>query len=249
MEERRKKKLKNRNAKKKLKKEDAETRNGSERMRWSLSCKKYVLKHKDDYDTLRSTFKNKQSRKEGLYDKRNSFKNDPVVTTNEKKRLYGITHNEIGFGNQRVPAVTIGNIKGDIEVDNVKGEGICIYIAPDDEQPVDLIIERTWLHLPHVAYAKIGKIFHIGQREDESFRNFRIDEKINRIWLEDLDTTKLEKESLRIRSSTQQMMNLMNDLKMVKDETQLLRGDIKNLMEERHSLLLQIQEKKSTLIT
>ncbi|GBN47080.1 hypothetical protein AVEN_202213-1 [Araneus ventricosus] len=91
-----------------------------------------------------------------------------------------------------LPAVTsIGKMKGDIEVDNVKGEGTCIYIAPDDVQPVDLIIERTWLHLSHIAYAKIGKRFHIGQREDESFRNFRIDEKINRICLEDLDTTKL----------------------------------------------------------
>ncbi|GBM58664.1 hypothetical protein AVEN_271780-1 [Araneus ventricosus] len=37
--------------------------------------------------------------------------------------------------------------------------------------------------------------------------------------------------------------NLANDLKMVKNELRLLQGDIKNFEKERHSLLLQIQEK------
>ncbi|GBM52643.1 hypothetical protein AVEN_68328-1 [Araneus ventricosus] len=37
--------------------------------------------------------------------------------------------------------------------------------------------------------------------------------------------------------------DLANDLKMVKNEIKLLQGDIKNLKEERHSLLLQIQER------
>ncbi|GBM72861.1 Alpha-aminoadipic semialdehyde synthase, mitochondrial [Araneus ventricosus] len=41
------------------------------------------------------------------------------------------------------------------------------------------------------------------------------------------------------------MGNLMNDLKMVKNELQLLQGDIKNFKKERQSLLLQIQEKNS----
>ncbi|GBN29688.1 hypothetical protein AVEN_225961-1 [Araneus ventricosus] len=39
------------------------------------------------------------------------------------------------------------------------------------------------------------------------------------------------------------MGNLTNDLKMVKNELRLVQGDIKNLKKERHSLLLQIQEK------
>ncbi|GBM28690.1 hypothetical protein AVEN_238771-1 [Araneus ventricosus] len=43
-----------------------------------------------------STFRSKQQRKEGHYDKRNSFKDDPAITTNEKKKLYVITHNERG---------------------------------------------------------------------------------------------------------------------------------------------------------
>ncbi|GBO34493.1 hypothetical protein AVEN_111527-1 [Araneus ventricosus] len=37
--------------------------------------------------------------------------------------------------------------------------------------------------------------------------------------------------------------NLANDLKMAKNETKLLQGDIKNFNEERRSLLLQIQER------
>ncbi|GBM28688.1 hypothetical protein AVEN_238770-1, partial [Araneus ventricosus] len=39
------------------------------------------------------------------------------------------------------------------------------------------------------------------------------------------------------------MGNFANDLKMVKNELRLLQGYIKNFKEERHSLLLQIQEK------
>ncbi|GBM61535.1 hypothetical protein AVEN_72448-1 [Araneus ventricosus] len=296
--------------------EDAKTKskwlNGSGRMKWNSSCKKYALEQKvdqikrkvsqkvkdhfiddwsklnspddlveklDDYDTLRSTFRSKQPRKEWHYDKQNSFKDDSAFTTNEKKKLYGITHNErgepkcfhcsnfghiarncsmpksvltcrkgnetghkiincvaketnhsseeslsvrlvgensgesnsflkkakinncdnvqalidtgssccllkisvaqklklkferaankiYGFGNQKMPALTsIGRIKADIEVDNVKAENIIIYVVPDDAQSVDLIIGRTWLDRPHITYAKIGKRVHIGYRD------------------------------------------------------------------------------------
>ncbi|GBL86931.1 hypothetical protein AVEN_218673-1 [Araneus ventricosus] len=96
----------------------------------------------------------------------------------------------------------------DIEVDNVKGESISIYVVPDDEQPVDLIIGRTWLDLPHTAYTKIGKRFHIGDREDVPFRNFLIDEKVDRlkerVCLTAFETAQLEKESLQIKTSSQQ---------------------------------------------
>ncbi|GBM72860.1 hypothetical protein AVEN_39758-1 [Araneus ventricosus] len=215
----------------------------------------------DDYDTLRSTFRSKQPCKEGHYDKRNSFKDDPAISTNEKKKLYCITDNErgelkcfncsnfghisrncslpksvltcrecdesghkaincvakennhsgdkklsvgevgkklekndlylkkvklnncvnmqalidtgssccllkisvaqklklklepavnkiYGFGNKKMPALTsIGKIKADIELDNVKAERISIYVVSDDAQSVDLIITRTWLFL------------------------------------------------------------------------------------------------------
>ncbi|GBL76700.1 hypothetical protein AVEN_53391-1 [Araneus ventricosus] len=102
------------------------TRNGNERMKWNLSCKKYALEQKikrevsqevkdhfiddwsklnspddlveklDDYDTLRSTFSSKEPRKEWHYDKQNSLEDDSAFTTNERKKLYGITHNERG---------------------------------------------------------------------------------------------------------------------------------------------------------
>ncbi|GBM06954.1 hypothetical protein AVEN_239662-1 [Araneus ventricosus] len=327
---------------------------------WSkLNSPEDLVEKLNDYDTLRSTFRRKQPRKEGHYDKQNSFKDDSAVTINEKRKMYGITNNErgepkcfncsnfghiakncslpksvltcrdcnetghkaincvakesnhssdeslsvrrvgenseesnsylkkaklnncnnvqalidtgssccllktsvaqklklklesavnkiYGFGNQKMPALTsIGRIKADIEVDNIKGESISIYVVPDDAQSVDLIIGRTWLDLPHIAYAKIEKRIHIENREDELFRNFPIDEKVNSVYLKCLETAQLESEILQIKDSSQQKMvgHLANDLKMVKNELRLLQGDIKNFKKERHSLLLQIQEK------
>ncbi|GBM13710.1 hypothetical protein AVEN_119997-1 [Araneus ventricosus] len=103
-----------------------------------------------------------------------------------------------GFGNQKMPALTsIGRIKADIEVDNVKAENISIYVVPDDAQSVDLIIGRTWLDLPHIAYTKIGKRVHIAYREDELFRSFPI-AKVNPICLKRLETAQSESESLQI---------------------------------------------------
>ncbi|GBM36910.1 hypothetical protein AVEN_130592-1 [Araneus ventricosus] len=62
---------------------------------WSkLNSPDDLVEKLDDYDTLRSTFRSKQSRKEGHYDKQNSFKDDPAVTTNKKEMPHGITHNE-----------------------------------------------------------------------------------------------------------------------------------------------------------
>ncbi|GBL96012.1 hypothetical protein AVEN_220421-1 [Araneus ventricosus] len=222
----------------------------------------------NDYNEVK---RSKQPRKEGHYDKRNSFKDDSAITTNGNKKLYSITHNErgepkcfncsnfgniarncslpksvltcrecnktghkaincvakeknhssdeslsvrrvgekseasnsflkkakinnydnvqalidtgssccllkisiartlklkleravnkiYGFGNQKMSAlISIGRIKAVIEVDNVKAENISIYVVSDDAQSVDLIIGRTWLDLPHIAYTKIGK--------------------------------------------------------------------------------------------
>ncbi|GBM79992.1 hypothetical protein AVEN_108644-1 [Araneus ventricosus] len=89
-----------------------------------------------------------------------------------------------GFVNQKMPALTsIGKIKANIEVHSVKAENISIYVVPDDAPSVDLIIGWTWLHLPHIAYTKIGERVHIGCREDELFRNFPIDEKVNPVCL------------------------------------------------------------------
>ncbi|GBN78713.1 hypothetical protein AVEN_132581-1 [Araneus ventricosus] len=149
-----------------------------------------------------------------------------------------------------MPALTsIRRIKPDIEVDNVKAENISIYVVPDDAQSVDPIIGRTWVDLPHIAYSKIGKRVHIGYRENELFRNFPIDEKVNPVCLKCLETTQSESESLQIKDTSQQKMmgNLANDLKMVKNDLQLLQGDIKDIKEERQSLLLQIQKKSKNV--
>ncbi|GBM18490.1 hypothetical protein AVEN_66847-1 [Araneus ventricosus] len=76
-------------------------------------------------------------------------------------------------------------------------------------------------------------------------QNFPNDEKVNPVCLKRLATAQLESESLQIQGFFQQKMmgNLANDLKMVKNELRLLQGDIKNFKKQRHSLLLQIQEK------
>ncbi|GBM91974.1 hypothetical protein AVEN_160041-1 [Araneus ventricosus] len=58
---------------------------------WSkLNSLDDLVENVDNYETLRSTFRSKQPRKEGHYDKRNSFKDDPAITTNGNKKLYGI---------------------------------------------------------------------------------------------------------------------------------------------------------------
>ncbi|GBM91110.1 hypothetical protein AVEN_226594-1 [Araneus ventricosus] len=95
----------------------------------------------------------------------------------------------------------------------------------------------------------MGKRVHIGYREDELFRNFPIDEKVNRVCLKRLETSQLENGSLQIKDSSQKIMigNLANDLKMVKNELRLLQGDIKNFKKERQSLLPQIQEKNKNV--
>ncbi|GBM68981.1 hypothetical protein AVEN_158805-1 [Araneus ventricosus] len=129
-----------------------------------------------------------------------------------------------------MPSLTsIGRIKADIE-DNVKTESISIYVVPDDAQSVDLFIGRTWLDLPHISYAQIGKRLLIGYHEDEPFRNIPIEEKVNRVCLKPLETAQLEKESLQIKNSSQQKIicNLVNDLKMVKNG----QGDIKIFKQE-----------------
>ncbi|GBN04639.1 hypothetical protein AVEN_1408-1 [Araneus ventricosus] len=149
-----------------------------------------------------------------------------------------------------MPALTsIGRIKADIEVDSVKAENISIYVFTDDAQSVDLIIGRTWLDLPHIAYTKIGERVHIGYREDELFRHFPIDEKVNPVCLERLETAQSESEGLQIKDTSQQKMmgNLANDLEMVKNELRLLQGDIKNFKEERQSRLLLIQKKNKNV--
>ncbi|GBM31153.1 hypothetical protein AVEN_109995-1 [Araneus ventricosus] len=117
-----------------------------------------------------------------------------------------------------MPALTaIGRIKADIEVDNVKAENISTYVIPDDAQSVDLIIGRAWLDIPHIAYTKIGERVHIGYREDELFRNFPIDEKVNPVCLKRLETAQSESESLQIKDTSQQKMmgNLANDLNLL----------------------------------
>ncbi|GBN90801.1 hypothetical protein AVEN_216093-1 [Araneus ventricosus] len=64
---------------------------------WSkLNSPDDIVEKLDDYDTLRSTLRSKRPRKEWHYDKQVSLKDDSAFTANEKKKLYGITHNKRG---------------------------------------------------------------------------------------------------------------------------------------------------------
>ncbi|GBL88211.1 hypothetical protein AVEN_117795-1 [Araneus ventricosus] len=206
---------------------------------WSkLNSPDDLVKKLYDYETLRSTFRSKQPRKEWHYDKQNSLKDNSAFTTDEKKKLYGITHNERGEP-KCFNCFNFGHIARNCSLP--KSVLIC--------REVDIIIGRTWLDLPHIAYTKKGKRVHIGYREDELFRNFPIDEKVNPVYLKRLETVQSESESLQIKDTSQQRMmgNLEDDLKMVKNELRLLQGDIKNFKEERQSRLLQIQKKNKNV--
>ncbi|GBM87939.1 hypothetical protein AVEN_81781-1 [Araneus ventricosus] len=85
---------------------------------WSkLNSPDDLVEKLDDYDTLRSTFRSKQQRKEWHYDKQNSLKDDSAFTTNEKKRLYGIAHNE--RVNQNATTVLISDtLQGPVRCQN-----------------------------------------------------------------------------------------------------------------------------------
>ncbi|GBN11490.1 hypothetical protein AVEN_62940-1 [Araneus ventricosus] len=100
---------------------------------WSkLNSPDDLVEKLDDDDTLRSTFRSNQPRSSFCLLK---------TSVAQKLKLEPAVNKIYGFGNQKMPALTsIGRIKADIEVDNVKAESLGVYVAPDDAQSVDLII-------------------------------------------------------------------------------------------------------------
>ncbi|GBO26281.1 hypothetical protein AVEN_64757-1 [Araneus ventricosus] len=55
--------------------------------RSKLNSQDNLVEKLDDYESLRSTFRSKQPRKERHYDKLNTFNDDSAVTTNEVKAV------------------------------------------------------------------------------------------------------------------------------------------------------------------
>ncbi|XP_029348047.1 uncharacterized protein LOC115034761 [Acyrthosiphon pisum] len=51
-------------------------------------------------------------------------------------------------------ATTIGEGVADVTIDDVMGSDHKLKIVPDDSIPVDVLVGRTWLDLPHVNYSK-----------------------------------------------------------------------------------------------
>lgn len=63
-----------------------------------------------------------------------------------------------GFGeNNSVKSPGIARV--DLEVDNVRGQGIIMRVVPDNVQKWPVIVGRTFTELPHIAYEKIGEKF------------------------------------------------------------------------------------------
>ncbi|GBM27635.1 hypothetical protein AVEN_49943-1 [Araneus ventricosus] len=127
------------------------TRKGSERMKCNL--KRQVgekLEKSNSY--LKKAKLNNCDKMQTLIDTGSSFCLLKISVAQELKMKLEPAVNKIyGFGNQKMPALTsIGRIKADIEVDNVKAESISIYV-PDCAHSFDLIIGRTWRDLPHIA--------------------------------------------------------------------------------------------------
>lgn len=51
-------------------------------------------------------------------------------------------------------AVTLGETTTDIAVDDASAADHPVLIVSDDSIPVDVIVSRTWLNLPHISYYK-----------------------------------------------------------------------------------------------
>ncbi|CAI6352799.1 unnamed protein product [Macrosiphum euphorbiae] len=51
-------------------------------------------------------------------------------------------------------AVTLGETTADIAVDNASAADHPVLVVSDDSIPVDVIVGRTWLNLPHISYYK-----------------------------------------------------------------------------------------------
>ncbi|GBN59235.1 hypothetical protein AVEN_4019-1 [Araneus ventricosus] len=77
-----------------------------------LEAENNLIEKLEDFDTLRSTFRSKQPRKEGHHDKRNSFKDDPAATINERKSCT-VLHIIRGVSQNALTALILGTFPKD----------------------------------------------------------------------------------------------------------------------------------------
>lgn len=78
------------------------------------------------------------------------------------------------FGNASTPCVKSKKIaEADIAINNVSMKNVS-FVVPDNAQPSDLIIGRSFTENPEVAYAKMNNELYFGERVRYPFSEIRI---------------------------------------------------------------------------
>lgn len=75
----------------------------------------------------------------------------------------------IGFGKSGNEVKSSGIIRENLIVDRCSGSHIVFRVVPDDVQPYDIIIGRSFTELPHVSYYKIDDKLVFQEREQSVF--------------------------------------------------------------------------------
>ncbi|GFT22396.1 uncharacterized protein NPIL_105441 [Nephila pilipes] len=82
-----------------------------------------------------------------------------------KKDLYS-------FSNQLNPVTqSLGMITVDLQIEEALANNFHVFIVPDSTHPVHLLVGCLFLHLPYIAYARIGGKLRIGYMKDYPFLN------------------------------------------------------------------------------
>ncbi|GFU09347.1 hypothetical protein NPIL_128291 [Nephila pilipes] len=76
------------------------------------------------------------------------------------------------FGDQLNPVTqNLGMITVDLQIEEALANNVYAFIVPDSTQPVDLLIGRPFLGLPHIDYARIGGELRIRYVKEYPFLN------------------------------------------------------------------------------
>lgn len=113
------------------------------------------------------------------------------------------------FGNQTNPVTqSLGASMVDLEIDGVVGKDVNILIVSDVAQPVDLLVGRTFLDLPYIAYARVGENLHIGYAEDYPFINLECNEGNTKVKIKATETVQIVDNSINfVKAETEDLNN------------------------------------------
>jgi len=155
------------------------------------------------------------------------------VAKRERINISSCEKDLFGFGSQNYPTKSLGAAIVDLKIDDVTAKDIPVLIVPDSAQPVDLLVGRTFLDLPYIAYARVGDNLHIGYAKDYPFIELDCVEENSCIKLKADETTKIINNSVNfVKVKTEQINN----------ELVMIQGNEGNL-----NSLLEIKEGKTAL--